>query len=144
MDETQMTNITPTELGTEELRLKRANNLTTEALDLLLANSSITSEEHSAGIYFRRLYKQRFGSPHVKAYNFDIKLGKIRRHIFAKVQEKKEREYKNATSILEKCSLLDDVLDICVFDIKKKANLPSLRDGLSLLSDFFQRGGDLS
>lgn len=60
-----------TDLGTAELRFKKAFDITTEAIDLCLKKDLITQEQHQSAIRLRWLYTLKFGSPDISAYSLD-------------------------------------------------------------------------
>lgn len=104
------------DLGTPELRRKRAQMETAETLDLCLEKGIINHSQHWCGIHFRWLYTLRYGAPSVQA---------IRLHDngFCKVQEDDENwrearefEYEEAALALDQAGHMKHIINICVFN----------------------------
>ena len=104
------------DLGTAELAMKRALNLTKEALDLCLERRIISDEQHKSAIRFRWLYTIRFGAPNISALNMD----KFEQAEFREDDEewrlKREQEYSMMIEKLRKCGALKIVMNIVIFN----------------------------
>jgi hypothetical protein len=57
------------DLGTEELRLKRELDITTEPIDLCLKKDLIDETQYTAAVQLRWLYSLRFGCTSIRGYN---------------------------------------------------------------------------
>lgn len=147
------------DLGTIELRRKRQNLVTMEALDLALERTFISSEQHEAGLRLRWLYCLQYGAPSVAAYDPDGRFSGVsvaNRHdeVWLKI---KAEEYVSALDVLDSVGAKRIVLWVVVFDkrplflryqmrellasaslyVKAKRELDTLQQGFEVLETFF-------
>ena len=147
------------DLGTVELRKKRAKQLTGEALDLALRRQLIDDEQHEAGLMrLRWLHCLKFGLPNVSAYNPDRNTmgGAVQRQDETS-RKHKENEYEKALLALDKPMMKRVVVGVTIFDKrplflrysmrevschptfheKAMRELDAFKDGLHKLKEFF-------
>jgi hypothetical protein len=143
------------DLGTKELRAKRAFDLTIEPLDLCLKQQLINQEQYQAGMRLRWLYQLHFGSPNIKAYNSDFLGGKSIRKENEEWLAERFEEYLGCLRGLIHCNAKSIVMNVCVFHqrpgflvpYKKKLSVIAVRDkqqrlfkfreGLDYLTQYF-------
>lgn len=111
--------------GSPELRSKRQNDMTLEALDLCLKKGLITEDEHQAGLRLRWLYKIKFGSPTIKAYSYDIYGGYSKPEDDPIWVQKRSNEYIAALNELQKYKAKKVVMNIAIFDLRESFLLNS-------------------
>lgn len=133
--------------GTPELRKKRAETLTSEAIDLCYRRGLITERAHRHALHFRWLYTIRFGAPAVQA--LDISQSQHGRHQTTEDSPwriARQQEYRQAAMALEARNALVAVLRVAVFDdpTPLKAScaaedcLRRLQTGLSILDELWR------
>lgn len=148
------------DLGTVELRQKRARQLTEEALDLALRRQLIDDEQHEAGLRLRWLHCLKFGLPNVSAYNPDRNtMGGAAQRQDEKWRIHKENEYEQALLALDKSTMKRVVVCVTIFDKrplflrysmrellchptfheKAMRELDAFKGGLHKLTEFFAR-----
>lgn len=102
--------------GTTQLRAKRQQDKTTEALDLCHKRGLINESQHQAGLRFRWLYRLRNGSASLTAYCPDALM--FENYSPYKQDEawlgKRQQEYLESVGILKSCGAFKMVLNICV------------------------------
>ncbi len=150
------------DLGTVQLRKKRAEGLTMEALDLALARGVIEQNAHEAGLRLRWLYTLRFGAPNVSAYDPDGRFGGagVSNQHSPEWNRLRTQEYQQALDNLDKVKAKRLVMWVCVFDkrplflryrMRELAEHHTLyedalneqecfKQGMEVLADFFQNG----
>lgn len=112
------------DLGTKELRAKRALDITIEPLELCLKREIIDEEQYQAGIRLRWLYQLNFGSPNIRAYNMEYQEGKNTREMNEDWLANRFDEYKECLKSLEKSSAKKIVMNICIFGQRQSFLMP--------------------
>lgn len=112
-------NLQKTDYGSPELRLKRQNDMTMEALDLCLKKGLIDENEHQAGLRLRWLYKIKFGSPNIKAYSINIYGGYEKPEDDPLWVKKRSDEYITALDELKKYQSKKIVMNIAIFNLRE-------------------------
>lgn len=104
--------------GTPELQRKRKQQATAEAIDACLSAGLINEAQHQAALLFRRLYRARFGNPHIRA----LDLTRPSHYSLAHTQEEtgwqqaQHQGYRRIAQQLETNGTLVAVLRVAVFD----------------------------
>lgn len=112
-------NIQDENLSIKESYKKRNVDNNLKTLDILLKYNLITEEEFNAGMHFHWLYTVIFGSPKIKAYNFE-------KHYKNNNAEKdcsywlykRQKEYRKYIKTLEELSCKNIAIDLCIFDAR--------------------------
>lgn len=138
--------------GTEELQAKRAQKITTEALDLCLEKSLITPQQHWCGIHLRWLHTLRYGAPSVRALDPTHLGGRETAQTDTQWRANRENEYHEAVLLLRKHRLAEIVGSVCIYDQRpdflttqktpthsQRKMLAQLVEGLSLLDRVWSR-----
>lgn len=144
------------DLGTPELCLRRAFNMTKEVLDICADKGIITQEQHSAAVHFRWLYTIRFGAPNISALDINKGAGQeiIQESEVWRVM--REREYSMAIEKLRAEGSLKIVMNIAVFNhsprfltgvncyktsqaIQNAKDLAKFREGLKTLVSLWEQ-----
>ena len=102
------------DLGTSELRQKRARDLTIEPLDLCAKRKLITQEEYTAGLKFRSLFLICYGHLKLRAYDPSILLG---RSLLEHGEKKLKYCQALYTALIKQLSIINAVKiisDICI------------------------------
>ena len=138
------------DLGTPELCLRRAFNLTTEALDICRDRKILSEAQHNAALHFRWLYTIRFGAPNISAFDINKGLGRDIRFESDDWRMRREREYSMAVEKLRARGALKIVMNIAIFNhqprfltgvschetaqaIQNSKDLAKFREGLRVL-----------
>lgn len=140
------------DLGTPELREKRARGETQEALDLCLAKGLITEQQHWCGIHLRWLYTLRYGAPGVRALDVNHVSGMELQEDDPLWRAAREAEFHEAVQCLQQQGCANLLMDICVHhsrplflsgscrgSISAAKSLMQFRDGLELLTKHWKR-----
>lgn len=148
-------NLPAKDLGTMELRAKRARDLTTEALDLALKREFITPLQHESGERLRCLYTLHFGLPNVTAYNPENHNSRSLRDDDDAWLYARKQDYARCIHELEKARAKPITLNVCVFNYRplfltpykqhvntaimhlRQEQLIKLRNGLDALTAVF-------
>ena len=142
------------DLGTLELQMRRARDMTTEPIDICKKKSIIKADQYSAAMHFRWLYTIRLGAPGVSAVNLDAFGGRNIAQNNEEWQAGREKEYAMAVEKLRQAGALRIVMNICVFNHMPRflkmvatfsgaemrqniAELAKFRDGLDILARLF-------
>lgn len=105
------------DLGTEELRKKRAMGMTSECLDLCLEKSLITERQHWCGVHLRWLHTLRHGAPGVRAIDPAHLGGKeTRSDDYSAWREEREHEYAEAMRVLSASGLANFIASLCIYN----------------------------
>jgi hypothetical protein len=104
------------DVGTPELRLKHALNLTAEPIDLCLERALITPEQHRSGIHLRWLYTLRYGAPSLSTHYGD-RGGTPEAAVHdPQWRSMREQEYLDACRLLRAHRRYECVLRLCVYN----------------------------
>jgi len=139
------------DLGTPELRVRKAMSATDEPIDLCLAKGLISEKEHFCALHFRWLYTLRYGLPTVRAIDPSDVQGRDNKNNDEEWRQIREAEFREACDALRSQGLLMPVMSIVVYSefplflskthsyvidikhIRKEKSLNDLREGLSIL-----------
>lgn len=103
------------DLGTPELQLKRALDITEEPLDLCLQRGIITPGQHRAGLHLRWLYTLRYGAPVLTTQYEAIASSQKTTTSDDAWRLFREHEYHEATHLLKHHRLYEPVMRICIY-----------------------------
>ena len=119
--------IPETDLGTPELRHKRAKQVTDEPLDWLRKHDIITHKQHWCGIHFRWLYTLRYGATTAQSLDTARENGITHYREYGEWQLEREDEWKEAILHLKTHDLLSAALEYCVYQQRRPASWQSKR-----------------
>jgi hypothetical protein len=104
------------DLGTKELQLKVKKNITKHPLDIMLDKSLISAQQHSASLRLRWLYFLLYGAFSLRAYDISFLGGNFanQNNLWLK---HKENLYNQALTKLKEINVLNEILNISIFDI---------------------------
>lgn len=127
--------------GTPELQAKRAAKLTAETVDQLLDCDIISQEQHWCAVHFRWLYTLRYGAPTPYITQL-LELRPMNTEDDPEWRAAREAEYHEAASILHKCGVLDDVMEVLLYNPvmtlrQCTAIVPAVREGLDILQNLW-------
>lgn len=103
------------DIGTAELRAKRAQSITCEPLDICLKKGFISEAQHWCGLHLRWLYTLRYGAPSVACRGYHLESGYPIRPEDDAWRSAREQEYRQAIQALSHWRCYEMVMSVCVF-----------------------------
>lgn len=115
-----------TETGTPELVMKRALQVTGEAIDLCHERGFITDSQHWCGLHLRWLHTIRFGAPGISAYNL-LRVDNWREseEDDPRWRSAREMEYQQAIQLLQSIRCLKPVMSVCIYNERPSSLIPA-------------------
>jgi hypothetical protein len=103
------------DVGTVELRRKRAKMETSEPLDICLQKGILTEQQHWCGIHLRWLYTLRYGAPIVSCRDIRDHYQPAMRNDDPHWRAQREYEYREAIALLQQYKTYEDVMNLTIF-----------------------------